>query len=63
MEKRFGLTELIKEALEREIKDPEIRELSIKVLEAYLKDGKRAVEELIHELFEEAIKHAEKPSP
>lgn len=63
MEKRFGLTELIREALEKEIKDPEIKELAIKILEAYLKEGRRAVEELIHEIFEEVVKYAEKPSP
>lgn len=60
MEKTFGLTELIKETLEKEVKNSKIKELVMKILEAYLKDGKKAVEELVHKLFEEAVKHAEK---
>jgi len=60
VERRFGLTELIKEALEKEIKDPEIKELALRVLEAYLRDGRKAVEEVIHELFEEAVGYAQK---
>ncbi|RLE97215.1 MAG: hypothetical protein DRJ63_09450 [Thermoprotei archaeon] len=63
MERKFGLTELIKEALEKEIKDPEVKELALKILEAYLKDGKRAVEELIQKLFEEAVKYDEELNP
>jgi len=63
VERKFGLTELIKEALEKEIKDPEVKELALKILEAYLKDGKRAVEELIQKLFEEAVKYDEELNP
>jgi len=58
---RSGITELIRRLIEEEAEDPELRELALEILEAYVRGGRRGVSELVNRVFEEVMRDANEP--
>jgi len=58
---RSGITELIRRLMEEEAEDPELRELALEILEAYVRGGRRGVSELVNRVFEEVMRDANEP--
>ncbi len=61
MSARSGITELIRRLMEEEAEDPELRELALEILEAYVRGGRRGVSELVNRVFEEVMRDANEP--